>query len=247
VAACAQPQRKVTVTPAPPTVRTIATAPPPAPPPPRTTVIVPPAPQVTVVQDEAARREAEAAKARAAEAERLRREEADRATAAEARASDAEQARQAEAAAREEAERRAGDFEREIAAITAVQRTERGLVATFSGDVLFEFDRTALLPQAQTKLGQLAAVLSRSDRRATIEGHTDGVGTDAYNQDLSQRRAVAVRDHLVAHGVAADRLQVVGRGESSPVAANATPEGRAMNRRVEIIIDEPSVVPLSGR
>jgi outer membrane protein OmpA-like peptidoglycan-associated protein len=222
MAACtSQPQRKITVTTPPPRVTSVAVQPAPQPPP--ATVVVPTTRTVTVVEkDENARREAAAAQARAAEAERQRQAEAERAAAAEARAT--------------EAERRAGDFEREIASITEVQRTDRGLVVTLSGDVLFEFDRVALLPPAQTKLSQLAAALQRTDAGVTIEGHTDSVGTDGYNRDLSHRRAQAVRDHLVAHGVPAERITVAGHGESRPLAENASAEGRAMNRRVEIVI-----------
>lgn len=238
LAACAsQPERKVVVS-APPTVRTepVVQAPPPAPVVmPQPTVVVP-QPQVTkkvttttVQTDDTAAREAQA---RAAEAER-------QAADAEARASDAERRAQEEAQARQEAERRASDIEREIAAITEVQRTDRGLVVTLSGDVLFEFDRAALLPTAQDKLSRLAAALAKTDLKASIEGHTDAVGADAYNLQLSTRRAEAVRDQLVAHGVAAERLKVVGAGETRPIASNASSEGRAMNRRVEIIIETP--------
>jgi len=67
-----------------------------------------------------------------------------------------------------------------------------------------------------------------------VEGHTDSVGTDAYNQRLSQRRAASVREYLVAHGVSASRLSVAGFGEAKPVASNTTADGRAQNRRVEL-------------
>jgi outer membrane protein OmpA-like peptidoglycan-associated protein len=154
-----------------------------------------------------------------------------------AEVADAEQRARDEAAAREAAERRAGDIERQIAAITEVQRTERGLVVTLSGDVLFEFDRATLLPAAELKLRQLADTLKRASLGLTVEGHTDAIGSDAYNQDLSTRRAVAVRDYLLAQGVPADRLKVAGFGEGRPIATNTTDEGRAMNRRVEIIIE----------
>jgi outer membrane protein OmpA-like peptidoglycan-associated protein len=195
------------------------------------------------------------ARQRAEEAERLRQDEGARAAEAEARArsaeqeaatksqalTEAEQQAAAEAAARQDAERRAGDVEREIAAITEVQRTERGLVVTLSGDVLFEFDRAEILPPAQEKLRALAATLSRAELGATIEGHTDAVGPASYNQDLSRRRAAAVRDYLVENGVPTEKLQVAGHGEARPVTANASAEGRAMNRRVEIVIDAPAV------
>jgi OOP family OmpA-OmpF porin len=71
-----------------------------------------------------------------------------------------------------------------------------------------------------------------------IEGHTDWIGTDAYNQGLSERRANAVMNYLVDHGVAASRLSTTGYGESRPIASNQTREGRALNRRVELLVQE---------
>jgi outer membrane protein OmpA-like peptidoglycan-associated protein len=102
-------------------------------------------------------------------------------------------------------------------------------------DVLFDFDRSTLRPAANAILEPLLAML-RADPAMSIdiEGHTDWIGTDAYNQGLSQRRAQAVVDWLVARGVARDRISAVGRGESAPIATNETAEGRQLNRRVEI-------------
>ncbi len=71
--------------------------------------------------------------------------------------------------------------------------------------------------------------------RVRVEGHTDSIGTDAYNQALSERRANSVRDYMVGRGIAVGRLNSVGRGETRPVASNSTADGRAQNRRVEII------------
>jgi OOP family OmpA-OmpF porin len=73
--------------------------------------------------------------------------------------------------------------------------------------------------------------------RVSIEGHTDSIGTDAYNQKLSERRARTVRDHMVGQGIAADRITTRGFGESKPIASNETAEGRAQNRRVEIFAE----------
>jgi OOP family OmpA-OmpF porin len=84
-------------------------------------------------------------------------------------------------------------------------------------------------------LDEAAQILQDNpDVRVTIEGHTDAVGSDAYNQQLSERRAAAVKRYLVTKGIAADRLETVGRGESEPVSSNETDEGRAMNRRAEL-------------
>ena len=81
------------------------------------------------------------------------------------------------------------------------------------------------------------ALLAVSARNLIVEGHTDSRGSESYNQGLSQRRADAVRDYLVKRGYPADRIQSRGKGEGSPIANNASPEGRANNRRVEIIIE----------
>jgi outer membrane protein OmpA-like peptidoglycan-associated protein len=95
-----------------------------------------------------------------------------------------------------------------------------------------------LLPSAQVKLDQVAnALLAVRARNLIVEGHTDSQGSEAYNQGLSQRRADAVRDYLVQRGYPADRIQTRGMSEGSPIADNASPEGRANNRRVEIIIE----------
>ena len=116
------------------------------------------------------------------------------------------------------------------------QQTERGLLVTL-GDVLFAFNKADLTPQAAPRLDKLAGFLRQfPDRRLLIEGYTDSVGSDGYNQELSQRRAQSVRDALVQRGVDTSRITARGYGKAHPVADNASPEGRAMNRRVEIVI-----------
>lgn len=116
------------------------------------------------------------------------------------------------------------------------QQTERGLLVTL-GDVLFAFNRAELSAQAAPRLDKLANFLRQfPDRRLLIEGYTDSVGGDSYNQNLSERRAQAVRDALAQRGVDSSRITAVGYGKAYPVADNASPEGRAMNRRVEIVI-----------
>lgn len=102
-------------------------------------------------------------------------------------------------------------------------------------DVNFDFDKSTLKPTATAALDQVVADLRRqSDVRYEIIGFTDSIGSDAYNQGLSERRAAAVRDYLVAHGVAVAQLTASGRGETNPMATNGTESGRAQNRRVEI-------------
>jgi outer membrane protein OmpA-like peptidoglycan-associated protein len=109
------------------------------------------------------------------------------------------------------------------------------------GDVLFDFDKSVLKPAAERTLaGIVQQMKSEPTLRADVVGHTDWIGTDEYNMGLSKRRAEAVRNHLVAKGIAANRLSVSWKGESQPIASNATPEGRAKNRRVEITLRPPA-------
>lgn len=108
-------------------------------------------------------------------------------------------------------------------------------LGTISG-IHFDFDKAVLKPAADPILNEVARKMqAEPSLRARIEGHTDNIGSDAYNMQLGQRRANAVRDALVARGIASHRLQAVSRGEREPIADNRTREGRAENRRVEII------------
>lgn len=139
--------------------------------------------------------------------------------------------------ARAAAEQRASDAMSALAKLAAVKEESRGLVITLSGSVLFRSDEAALLPEAQTRLGQVTdALLESKDRTLVVEGHTDSQGSDSHNLDLSQRRADAVRAFLVQRGYDPTRVQAVGVGEGRPVADNNSAEGRANNRRVEIVV-----------
>lgn len=105
------------------------------------------------------------------------------------------------------------------------------------GSILFDFDSAELRADAERTLEELAQVLvAYAPRPARVEGHTDSIASDTYNQGLSERRAASVVQWLAAHGVASGRLHSSGAGESRPVADNATPAGRQKNRRVEVII-----------
>ena len=127
--------------------------------------------------------------------------------------------------------------------------TPRGLVLTL-GDVLFDTGRAELNPGAARKLDQLAQFLNEhKDRRVQIDGFTDSVGTDAYNEDLSQRRADAVKAALLSRGVEASRIGTEGYGKAYPVANNNDSGGRQLNRRVEVVIggdDGRTIAPRSG-
>ncbi|NEX47663.1 OmpA family protein [Pseudotabrizicola algicola] len=111
------------------------------------------------------------------------------------------------------------------------------LVVNLPQDLLFAVDSTALRPDLRADLASVAQSLIRyPNSRIEVIGHTDNTGSAAYNYDLSQRRAVAVSNVLTQNGVPFSRITNIGRGFDQPVASNATPQGRAQNRRVEIII-----------
>ncbi|NOK33414.1 DUF4398 domain-containing protein [Corallococcus exercitus] len=118
-----------------------------------------------------------------------------------------------------------------------VREEARGTVVTLSGSVLFATNATELLPAARDRLSEVATALKESKNPLLIEGHTDSRGTDDYNEQLSERRAESVRNFLVNQGVPAERIQIRGMGEERPVASNGTAEGRANNRRVEIVVE----------
>ena len=119
-----------------------------------------------------------------------------------------------------------------------VKQETRGMVITLSGSVLFTSGKADLLPAAQVKLNEVAKALTEQDpdSKMVVEGHTDSQGTTAFNENMSQKRAQSVRDYLVSRGIAVDRITAEGFGPTRSVAANTTAEGRANNRRVEIVV-----------
>jgi outer membrane protein OmpA-like peptidoglycan-associated protein len=140
-----------------------------------------------------------------------------------------------------ESQKRTADALAELSKLAAVTEEERGLVVTLSGSILFRSAEATLMSSAQKKLDQVTkALLAVRARNIIVEGHTDSRGSESYNQNLSQRRADAVRDYLVQKGYPADHIQARGKSKGSPIADNASPEGRANNRRVEIIIERES-------
>ncbi len=155
-----------------------------------------------------------------------------------ARSRDAQQAAlKAEQAAleAEQARQRAQQLEQQLEEFKA-RETERGLLLTL-GDVLFEVGRADLKPGIQRKLFPLAAFLKENpNRNVLIEGHTDSTGSDTTNQRLSEDRATAVANFLMAQGVNPARITTTGYGEVYPVATNDTAAGRQQNRRVDVVI-----------
>jgi outer membrane protein OmpA-like peptidoglycan-associated protein len=124
-----------------------------------------------------------------------------------------------------------------------VKEEDRRLVLTIPGELMFRTNQAVLLPRAKDKLDELALALHNLGHGQTfvIEGHTDSRGGSRANMRLSRLRAMAVRAYLIKNGVDPDRIRASGRGEDEPVASNSDAEGRANNRRVEIIVTPPAV------
>ena len=200
-----------------------------------------------------ARRHAEAGEARVQEAharadvagaqdERNRILLAKRSREAAERAHEAEEARSRSEATRQqlsEAQQQLAEARQQLAELHA-KSTDRGVIVTL-GDVLFDTDRATLKPGADLSLERLARYLtSHPQTRILVEGNTDSRGSDEYNQSLSERRAKAVADALIARGVASDSVRAIGRGKGYPVATNDTQAGRQQNRRVDIVLSDSS-------
>jgi outer membrane protein OmpA-like peptidoglycan-associated protein len=144
---------------------------------------------------------------------------------------------QSEREARVSAERKAAAALQSLDEIGRVKEEARGIVITLSGQVLFATGTYQLLPIAKEKLNDVAkALIDQGDSTIVVEGHTDSRGSDRTNEQLSLERAQEVRGYLVSQGVPAESIRAVGMGESRPIASNATAEGRANNRRVEIVV-----------
>ena len=159
------------------------------------------------------------------------------AQAAQQRAKSAEVRADAAQAVASDAQQRAAMLQQQLNDLQA-KETERGMLVTL-GDVLFEFNRAEVKPAAQVSLRKLADfLLQYPNRLLLVEGHTDNVGSVAYNEGLSQRRAESVGLALVAMGIAPQRIKVVGYGKDYPIADNNSDTNRALNRRVEVYISQ---------
>jgi outer membrane protein OmpA-like peptidoglycan-associated protein len=123
-----------------------------------------------------------------------------------------------------------------IAKIASVKDDDRGMVITLKGEVLFKTGKWDLTPGAMAKLDQVAEALKGQEQPIVVYGYTDAIGTRDANVALSQARAQAVRDYLVSKGLPPDLVTAQGKGPDEPLADNASAEGRAQNRRVEIVV-----------
>jgi len=219
-------------------------------------------------QAETARKQAEDAKAEAerskleaqqaaAEAARQKQEaeqaKAEAVAQQQALAVEADKARQAAAQSdqlRQQAEKEKQELRarllQQLNTVLATRDSARGLIANMS-DVLFKSGSFELLTPARERLAKVSGiVLAYPSLHLAVEGHTDSVGTDEYNRQLSERRAEAVRDYLVQQGISADAIVASGFGKSEPVASNDTAEGRQQNRRVELVLSGDAIGGLAG-
>ncbi len=193
------------------------------------------------VEADAARLAAERAKSDAQTAmDRLAAERADAEARAQAAAQNAEQAERERAELRER-------LQQQLSIILETRESARGLIVNMS-DVLFDTDRATLKPGAREKLAKVAGVLlTYPGLDIEVEGHTDSVGSDEYNQDLSERRAATVRNYLVSQGIPRETIDAMGFGESRPVVGNETAAGRQQNRRVELVVSGEAIDVVTSR
>lgn len=118
-----------------------------------------------------------------------------------------------------------------------IQRVEEGIAVSFDSGLLFDFDSAKLRPEAMENLSQLAEIMGEDDNtELLIVGHTDSVGDEEYNQNLSERRAAMAATFMGTQGISRSRIEVEGRGETEPIADNDTEAGRQENRRIEVAI-----------
>lgn len=156
-------------------------------------------------------------------------------------ASKAKEELAAERMRREEAERKAQEAFQSLEKFGSVSSDARGTVISLSGSLLFASGKSNLLPAARQRLGDVAEALNKNDPNAKliVEGHTDSTGSAKLNDALSLKRAESVRSYLIQRGIPRENIEAQGYGFSRPIADNSTPEGRANNRRVEIVVQAP--------
>lgn len=191
---------------------------------------------------ERARADADAAAARLAQERQAA--EAARLAAEQERAAAEAQTQQARAAA-EEAERERAELRerlrQQLNTVLETRETARGLIVNLS-DVLFDFDSANLTPGAREKLARVSGILlTQPGLEIEVEGHTDSVGSDSYNQRLSEQRAHSVRDYLIRQGIQPGTVATAGFGEGQPLVSNETAAGRQQNRRVELVVSGEAI------
>jgi len=200
--------------------------------------------QAQLAQKQAAQAQQEAAQRAQAEAARRAQAEA-AAAAAQAEAQRAQQARQdAEQRAQQLAQQEQQARERlrsQLSAVLETRETARGLIMEMP-DVLFDFNKYTLKPTAREKLAKVSGILlAHPDLKVQVEGHTDSIGSEEYNQKLSEERAGSVKDYLVSQNVHDNNVTAEGFGKNDPIADNSTAAGRAKNRRVELVVSGASI------
>ena len=132
----------------------------------------------------------------------------------------------------------------QIPGVEVTRPAENEIAINLTNDILFDYNSYALRNESKSTLQNLADNFRKySDERIAVEGHTDAVGSHEYNQRLSEQRADTVRNYLVDQGVTGTRITSIGYGETRPKASNDTPEGRQLNRRVEIHVTMPPAAP----
>lgn len=130
---------------------------------------------------------------------------------------------------------------KDLEKVAEVKKTENGLLVQMQGDILFDTGSAVLKPEAVDQVSKVGDVIAKyADDRVRVEGHTDSTGGARQNEELSLRRADAVKRVLTSRGVQEKQILVLGLGETKPVADNGTAAGRAKNRRVELHIDVPN-------
>ncbi len=189
--------------------------------------------------DEDARRRAEAEKSQAAALAQQQQAQAQADAARQAAADADRQKQEAQRQTQEAIQQKEQMRARLLAQLNQVLQTRdtaRGLIVSMP-DVLFDFNKYTLKPEARERLAKISGiVLAYPDLKLDIEGHTDSIGSDDYNQTLSEKRAESVRGYLLSSGVVPDHVTAVGLGKGDPVADNSTAEGRKLNRRVEMVV-----------
>lgn len=133
-------------------------------------------------------------------------------------------------------DKKAAELEEELEG-ARIQRVEEGIAVSFDSGLLFDFDSAQLRPEAMENLRELAQIMGEDDNsELLIVGHTDSVGDELYNQNLSERRAAMAARYMSTQGISRSRIDVEGRGETEPIADNDTDAGRQENRRIEVAI-----------